>query len=120
MTSAASTPTLSFLARKRQTSGPTALMALSDHLSDFTDAYRAGTAAEAGSREFASSPERKRMAMERVQELESDLDDTCLVALIKLFREDVSAADAYLVLKRDSLRKVWVEAELARVTESGP
>jgi hypothetical protein len=88
-------------------------MNLSDQLSDFTDAYRAGTAAEASPRDFASSPERKRMAMERAQELESDLDDTRLVALIGLFRKDVSAADAYLVLKREGLRKVWVETELA-------
>lgn len=113
MTSGASTPTPSTLARKRQTSGTAALMNLSDQLSDFTDAYRAGTAAEASPRDFASSPERKRMAMERAQELESDLDDTRLVALIGLFRKDVSAADAYLVLKREGLRKVWVETELA-------
>lgn len=77
------------------------------------DAYRAGTAAETGLRDFASSPERKTMAMTRAQELETDLNDTRLVALIGLFQADVSAADAYLVLKRDSLRKVWVETMLA-------
>ena len=51
--------------------------------------------------------------MERAQELETDLDDKRLVALIGLFQTDVSAADAYLVLKRDGLRKVWVESKLS-------
>ena len=111
--------TLAGPARKRQASGPTALMFLSDQLSDFTDAYRAGTAAETGSRNFGSSPERKTMAIERAQDLESDLDNIHLVALIGLFQTDVSAADAYLALKRDGLRKVWVAANIAGITASG-
>ena len=42
-------------------------------------------------------------AMECTQELETELDDKHLVALIGLFQTDVSAADAYLVLKCDGL-----------------
>jgi len=115
-TSEASTSTSpSILARKRHANGSSALFALSDQLSEFTDAFRAGTVAETGPF-VASSPERKMMAMKRAQELESDLDDVWLVALIGLFQTDVSAADAYLVLKRDGLRKVWVESKLAAAT----
>ena len=50
-----------------------------------------------------SSPEQKMWAMEHAQELETELDDEHLVALIGLFQTDVSAADAYLVLKHDGL-----------------
>ena len=99
--------------RKKATTGPLALMSISDQLSDFTDAFRAGTAAEMQPRTVMSSPERKMRAMERAQELETDLDDKHLVALIGLFQTDVSAADAYLVLKRDGLCKVWVESKLS-------
>ena len=42
-------------------------------------------------------------AMECTQELETELDDECLVALIGLFQTDVSDANAYLVLKCDGL-----------------
>ena len=112
--SIASTPSSSssFINKKVGT-GPVALLALTDQLSDFTDAFRAGTAAEMQPHTVASSSEQKMRAMEQAQELESELDDTRLVALLGLFQSDVSAADAYLVLKRDGLRKVWVESKLA-------
>ena len=42
-------------------------------------------------------------AIECAQELETELDDEHLVALIRLFQTDVSAANAYLVLKHDGL-----------------
>jgi len=95
-------------------------MSISDQLSDFTDAYCAGTAIEMGPCVIATSPERKTMAMEHAQELENDLDDARLVALIGLFQIDVSAADAYLVLKRDSIHKVWVKTKLASIAAFGP
>ena len=50
-----------------------------------------------------SSPEQKMQAMECAQELETELDDECLVAFIGLFQTDVSAANAYLVLKHNCL-----------------
>ena len=59
-----------------------------------------------------TSPERRAKAMDLLQEQESYLDDDRMVAFIDLFREDTAAADAYLALKRDSLRKKWVEKQL--------
>jgi hypothetical protein len=49
------------------------------------------------------------------QELEVDLSDTDLAALVDLFCTDVSAADTYMELKRDSLRKAWITNQLSRI-----
>ena len=38
-----------------------------------------------------------------------------VVALIHIFEGDVSAADAYVVLKREELRKLWVRSKLGLV-----
>jgi hypothetical protein len=59
-----------------------------------------------------SSVERRKIAMERAQELETYLSDDHLAALLELFQTDVSTADAYMVLKRDNLRKAWVQRKL--------
>jgi hypothetical protein len=50
--------------------------------------------------------------MDLLQELESYLYDDCMVAFIDLFKADMAAVDAYLAIKRDSLRKKWVEKQL--------
>ena len=81
-------------------------MSLSDQLSDFTDAFQVGMAANIQPCTVLSSPEQKMQAMEHAQELETELDDECLVALIGLFQTDVSAADVYLVLRCNGLQKV--------------
>ena len=40
-------------------------------------------------------------AMDILQELESYLDDDCMVAFIDLFKADMAAVDAYLAIKCD-------------------
>ena len=50
--------------------------------------------------------------MTRVQELEADLDDEQLLSLIDLFQANVSAADTYMTLKQDGLRKAWVHSKI--------
>lgn len=59
-----------------------------------------------------TSPERRAKAMELIQEQESYLSDDCLVAFIDLFRADTAAADAYVALKREGLRKSWVQKQM--------
>lgn len=59
-----------------------------------------------------TSPERRAKAMHLFQEQESYLSDDCIVAFIDLFRMDTAAADAYIVLKRDGVRKAWVQKQL--------
>ncbi|KDR83286.1 hypothetical protein GALMADRAFT_221190 [Galerina marginata CBS 339.88] len=60
---------------------------------------------------------RKTEAMERVQRLETGLSDRYIVALIDLFQEDVSAADVYLTLTREGVRKEWVKARVRHIRE---
>jgi hypothetical protein len=38
-----------------------------------------------------------------------------LATLVDLFCTDVSAADMYIELKQDSLRKVWITNQLSRI-----
>ena len=53
------------------------------------------------------------LALERVQELEDDLDDDQLLTLIDLFGADSSSVDAYLnLLDFEDLRKAWVQTKL--------
>ena len=59
-----------------------------------------------------TSPEHQSKAMDLFQELESYLDNDHMVAFIDLFKADTAAADAYLAIKCDSLRKKWVEKQL--------
>jgi len=48
--------------------------------------------------------------MERLQELEDDLNDDQLLTLIDLFRTDSSSVNAYLnLLDFEDLRKTWVQ-----------
>ena len=62
---------------------------------------------------IAPSPSRKTKAIQRAQELEVDLDDKKLVSLIRIFQADVNAADAYMVLEREGVRKLWIESTLS-------
>jgi hypothetical protein len=41
-----------------------------------------------------------------------ELTNRQLVALVNLFRSDVGAADTYMELKREGLRKAWVMDQL--------
>ena len=61
---------------------------------------------------IAPSPARKMKAIQRAQELEVDLNDEKLVSLIQIFQVDVNAADAYMVLKREGVRKMWIKSTL--------
>jgi hypothetical protein len=55
-------------------------------------------------------------AIHSAQELEVNLSDTNLATLVGLFHTDVSAADTYMELKQDSLKKVWITNQLSRIS----
>lgn len=62
-----------------------------------------------GSTDMESTPRRKRQASQRAQELETDLSDGQLVKLLQVFEESADAADAYLSINREGVRKLWVQ-----------
>jgi hypothetical protein len=55
-------------------------------------------------------------AMDRAQEMETDLSDDSLAALLEVFQTEEGSAMAYLSIKIESVRKAWVKRKLARVS----
>jgi hypothetical protein len=84
------------------------------HVGGFAGAFHVATGtASAG---VGVSPIHKRHAICSAQELKVDLSDIDLTTLVDLFCTDVSAADMYMELKQDSLRKVWITNQLSRIS----
>jgi hypothetical protein len=88
-------------------------IAMGEHMDNFTEAFHVATGTASTGVEV--SPIHKCHAIHSAQELEVDLSDTDLAALVDLFHTDVSAADTYMELKWDSLRKVWITNQLSRI-----
>jgi hypothetical protein len=82
---------------------------LGGHISDISDAIRSTTGRPTG---LEASPLRKRRAVRSAEEREGDLDEEDLITLVDIFTADVSAADTYMELRRDGLRKAWVANRL--------
>jgi hypothetical protein len=59
-----------------------------------------------------TSPERRAKAVDLIQVQEDYLSDDQMVAFLDFFRADTAAADIYLAIKRESLRKAWVQKQL--------
>ena len=97
---------------RQRLTGVGALHGISSSLVEFNGIFQDGLESMANPRDVDTTPKRKRAAMTRVQELEADLDDEQLLSLIDLFQADVSAADTYMTLKRDGLRKAWVHSKI--------
>jgi hypothetical protein len=57
-------------------------------------------------------PLRKCRAIRSAQEVEVELTNQQLIALVNLFCSDVGAADTYMELKHEGLRKAWVMDQL--------
>jgi hypothetical protein len=84
---------------------------MGEHMDNFTKAFRVATVTASTGVEV--SPICKHRAICSAQELEVNLSDTNLTTLVDLFHTDVSAADTYMELKQDSLRKVWITNQLS-------
>jgi len=116
MASASITPSPGLSAKRRHVSAAaispdSEMTALNVWLDNFTDAFwsATGTSVAAG---LESSPMCRHRAIHSAHELEINLSDVRLAALINIFIADVNAADAYMELKREGLRKTWVADRL--------
>jgi hypothetical protein len=99
--------------KQRTTTGAVALNGIKESLDAFNNTLGRSLVMQQPERGRAdTSPERRAKAMDVLQEMETYLDDDRLVAFIDLFRADTAAADAYLAIKRDGLRRRWVEKQL--------
>ena len=99
--------------KQRTTSGTVALNGIKESLDTFNSTIGRNLGLRQLERERAdTSPERRAKAMDLLQEQETYLDDDRMIAFIDLFRADTAVADAYLAIKRDGLRRKWVEKQL--------
>jgi hypothetical protein len=80
-------------------------------MSDFTKAFIASSSTPYPT--IPTTPQRKIQAANHAQEIEDELDDEELTILLNVLQEEPYAADFYLSLKRDSLRKNWVRKKIA-------
>jgi hypothetical protein len=110
LSSLATTPAV----KKQHTLTGAALEGLGDRLSEFNETFWENNKPQHGAG-IESTPACKRTAICRAQELETDLAIEHVVVLIHIFEGDVSAADAYVVLKREELQKLWVRSKLGLV-----
>ena len=98
--------------KQRTTTGAVALNGIKESLDAFNNTLGRSLMQQPERGRADTSPERRAKAMDVLQELEDYLDDDRMVAFIDLFRADTAAANAYLAIKRESLRKKWVEKQL--------
>ncbi|KZT01761.1 uncharacterized protein LAESUDRAFT_763497 [Laetiporus sulphureus 93-53] len=98
--------------KRNRLTGSTAFHGICEELSLFNDSFWYGLQQLQPTTE--GSPICKTRVIERAQELETDLDDDELVDLLMIFEKDHAAADAYMVIKSDTLQKCWVEKKLER------
>jgi hypothetical protein len=111
--SALSASLLSGSKKQRTTvTGAVALNGIKESLDNFNSTMERSLLMQPDRMRSDTSPERRAKAMELIQEQESYLSDDCLVAFIDLFRADTAAADAYVALKREGLRKSWVQKQM--------
>jgi hypothetical protein len=94
-------------------SGAVALNGIKESLDMFNKTIERSLVVQPHEHVRDTSPERRKKAMTRLQEIETDLDDARLIALIDLFKTDTSEADTYMSLQHDVLRKKWLQKLLA-------
>jgi hypothetical protein len=92
--------------------GAVALNGIKESLDSFNNTIERSLLMQPDRMRSDTSPERRAKAMELFQEQEPELSDDCTVAFIDLFRMDTAAADAYIALKRDGLRKAWIQRQM--------
>ena len=113
--------------KKRKESGfEQILQSISKSMRDFTDDRKsrmtlpqvhaqAQAQAAPNVRITASSPERRLEAREKVQREEQYLDPERMVALLDHISEDTAAADIYLSLHTEPVRKAWIDRRLKQM-----
>jgi len=60
----------------------------------------------------AESPQHRHEAMQCVQQIETHLDTSCVMALADLVMKDTIATDIYMSIEREDYRHAWVALKL--------
>jgi hypothetical protein len=110
--------------KRGRVTGAIALANIGHNFADFNTMYRVSLdRQEARHQQRAAKRSHQEedpmsIAMEHVQETESDLTPDELAGLIDVFQKERDSARAYLLIKNDSIRKAWIKRKLASI--SGP
>ena len=104
-------------------SGPVALLGIKEEMASFNTTFRMATErrmhqpSSATAMEASSSSDAQvamqELARATLQQKDAYLDDDSMVTIYDSF-EDMNQVRAYLGLKRDSLRRCWVERQLEK------
>ena len=109
--------------KRARVSGPVALHGIKEEMSVLNSTLRSAVdhktrVFEHNTANIANSTtplDIKKRAEDILQEKEAYLDDDCLLTMFDIFRSDVGAAQTYVGIRRDSLRRRWVKRELERL-----
>ena len=112
-TDSLSTPSASSSKRGRMT-GAIALTTIGHGITDLNASYCKGLEQEEARHQYRMSQQDHRdnvmsLAMERAQELDSDLSPEDLIALFEVFQTEEGSAKAYILIKIETVRKAWVK-----------
>ncbi len=96
---------------RSQATGSSAMLALSESLDAVTEAFKDSTDMPAGG--ILTTPQRRTAAIQAVEE-DEDLSDEEMLDAVELFREKPDVADAYMAIKKSSLRTAYLKRTLVR------
>jgi hypothetical protein len=110
--------TVSVLSAKKHQSvpGSVALNGIKESLDTFNRTIEHGLVVQPQELQIVrdTSPERRQKAIACLQEIETHLDDACLIVLINFFKVDTAEADTYIRLQRarEGIRRKWLQKQL--------
>jgi len=111
---APATPTRPTPTRNRTSQGAAALLDMSRNFANVGEALTAALAPpSAATMQLPPTPIRQTNAVAAILRLEKSwLNNLQIIAFIEILRKDKTAADIYLALTEDDVRKDWVSAQL--------
>jgi len=106
--------------KRSRITGPVALTGIKEELASLNTTIRraAETSIKATEVRMANShsdSDKRSEARDLLQDNETELPDEALLAIIDVFEADVHKAETYVGLRRNSLRRLWIRRELAKM-----
>jgi hypothetical protein len=98
--------------KQRTNAGASAMDGIKQSLDDFNSTVAKSILVHPERMRPDTSPERRDRAVRLLKRQEDYLTDDQLIAFFDYFKGDTAAADIYLAIGRESLRKAWVQKQL--------
>jgi hypothetical protein len=98
--------------KQRTNAGASAMDGIKESLDNFNSTVAKSILVHPERMRADSSPERREKAVRLLELQENYLSDDELIAFFDYFKNNTAAADIYLAITRESLRKGWVQRQL--------